>query len=82
MPLIKPVSSVGSHKQGTLIATYEDIVKVLGFKPNAQDDPCKVRYSWAFTIDGQEAAIWDWKGSADENRWSYYNPAVAALFQS
>lgn len=80
-PTIQPVDSVSSHKQGTLEnVTVEQITKVLGFAPNADDDPAKVKNSWAFKLNGEDAAIWDWKGSEKQNRYSYFNPKVAALF--
>ncbi len=79
---ISPLSRhVASYKQASLTGvTFEQIVATLGFKPNVSDDPCKVKHSWAFTIDGEEAAIWDWKGSHASNTWSVYNPRVLALF--
>lgn len=73
---IVPVKNIGSHKQGTLIElTKEDIVLMLGFEPNINDDPYKVKYSWGFTVDGVECAIWDWKGSHSFYEWSFYGPA-------
>lgn len=50
--------------------TPERIEEVLGFKPNIDDDPCKVTMSWGFKIDGVACGIWDYKGS----RWSVYDP--------
>lgn len=74
---ILPVRSVGSHKQGSLVGvTFEQIVNAVGFPPNVRDDPSKVKSSWAFTIDGREAAIWDWKGSEKRNEWSYFGPVL------
>ena len=63
--------------------TRSQIIDVLGFKPNVDDDPDKVVNSWAFAVDGREVcAIWDYKGSHLYNRWSCYDPAGAlpALF--
>ena len=73
---------IASHKQGSIHATKEQIVKVLGFKPNVDDDPSKVVNSWGFTIDGEDAAIWDWKGSEYFNEFSYFNPKVPELFRN
>lgn len=65
---IQPATNIASCRQGSLTnVSYEKIVEVLG-EPNMDDDPDKVRYSWGYTVDGQEVAIWDYKGS----RWSYY----------
>lgn len=79
---IAPASGyIQSYKQTSLTGvTYEEIVTQLGFKPNVTDDPCKVKHSWAFTIDGEDAAIWDWKGSHARNEWSVFNPRVLELF--
>jgi hypothetical protein len=64
------------------ITIKSQIITVLGFKPNVDDDPDKVVNSWAFTIDGDLCAIWDYKGSHLFNRWSCYDPtgALPALF--
>lgn len=66
---IEPTRIDGSCRQGGLDVSYETIVSVLG-EPNADDDPDKVTYSWAYLVDGEEVAIWDYKGI----RWSYYGP--------
>lgn len=79
---IVPIDEPGAHKHGTLSnVSYDEIVKVLGFEPNVDDDPYKVKYSWGFTIDGEPAGIWDWKGSHVFNSWSVYNPKVFDLFK-
>lgn len=79
---IKPTKKfIASHCQGTIHATKARIIKVLGFKPNVEDDPDKVVSSWGFTIDGEDAAIWDYKGSQKYNTYSYFNPKVAELFK-
>lgn len=81
---IKPVNPAnGTYRTGGLVnLTKAQIVDVLGFKPNVDDDPDKVVNSWAFTIDGDLCAIWDYKGSHLFNRWSCYDPtgALPALF--
>ena len=75
--VIKPKTNVASYKTGTLTGKNKfDIERALGFPPNVDDDPDKVRYSWAFTINGRECAIWDWKGSADQDVWSVYDPGL------
>jgi len=66
--------TIQSHKTGTLHGTSrDDIVTVLG-EPNVYDDPGKVRWSWGFRVmpDNTPMAVWDWKGSADMDRWSIY----------
>ena len=80
---IVPSNEAGVCLQATLSdVTKEQIVKVLGFEPNIQDDPYKVENSWGFTIDGEPAGIWDWKGSHLFNSWSVYNLKVLELFKN
>lgn len=69
---IKPVDRCGSFRMGTLngALTVTDINNVLGFEPNIDDDPSKVKYSWGFEADGVHCGIWDYKGV----RWSTYGP--------
>lgn len=75
---IKPINEPGACRTGGLANTLTvgDITKVLGFKPNVDDDPDKVKYSWGFTYMGAKCGIWDYKGS----RWSTYGPDV--VFES
>jgi len=72
--IIKPVddSKVGTSwtKQLSSDYTVADITRILGFKPNCEDDTSKVKYSWLFTVNGNLCGIWDYKGS----RWSAYDP--------
>ena len=68
---------------GLVNITKAQIMDVLGFAPNVDDDELKVVNSWAFNVNGREAcAIWDYKGSHLYNRWSCYDPAgvLPALF--
>jgi hypothetical protein len=89
MYTITPSIRPGLHRTGTLHGvTYDEIVRVLGFTPNIQDDVDKVKHSWSFYVDlgndEQElCAIWDWKGSSDSNVWSTYGPSdiIDALFK-
>lgn len=78
--IIQPVNIPGDGRTGGLSSdlTAAQITAVLGFGPNVNDDPAKVRHSWGFTIDGARCGIWDYKGS----RWSTFGPAdkFAALF--
>lgn len=63
---------VQSHKTGSLPSSLSpmDIMNVLG-EPNVDDDVDKVEYSWTFTIDDEDCAIWDYRGS----RWSTFGPS-------
>jgi hypothetical protein len=69
---IEPHDEPGSHWMGSIDSGYtpREITRILGFKPNIQDDPVKVKHSWGFKADGKRCAIWDYKG----NRWSIYGP--------
>lgn len=65
--------------------TRAQIIQVLGFAPNVEDDPDKVVNSWGFMVNGTDhCAIWDYKGSHMFNRWSTYDPAgvLPALFDA
>lgn len=70
----------GTWKQGTLFnLTHQQIVDALGFDVEDEyESNGKVRWFFAFDVeDGEDdhfCAIWDWKGSADENEWSYFGP--------
>lgn len=83
-PTIRPLNSLDStYRTGGLIdLPKEKIVQVLGFAPNVEDDPFKVVNSWAFMVNGEPAAIWDYKGSHKRNAWSVYDPSgvVVGLF--
>jgi hypothetical protein len=69
---ILPHDGAGSHRTGSIDSGYTvaEINRILGFKPNIQDDPQKVKYSWGFTADGQPCGIWDYRGG----RWSVFGP--------
>lgn len=69
---ILPHDEAGAHRTGSIDSGYtvKEINKILGFKPNIQDDPTRVKYSWGFTVDGQPCGIWDYRGS----RWSVFGP--------
>ncbi len=70
---IIPVPHVGPCKTGALTGiSHDEICKVLGFKPNCQDDTDKVRYSWGFEINGEPFGIWDYKGGWKYKEWSTY----------
>jgi hypothetical protein len=77
-PVIKPSDSASSHRTGSLIHVDRKLItKLLGFAPNVEDDPDKVTASWAFTVDGVECAVWDYKGSFKYKRASTFGPIEA-----
>lgn len=71
---IAPSTSVGSWRQATIYADKKAIEKILGFAPNNADDEDKVKYSWTFTLNGEPAAIWDYKGSWTIREFSAWGP--------
>lgn len=73
---IEPINHfMPTFRTGTLTKyTREQIINILGFEPNVEDDPDKVENSWLFKVDGFEAAIWDYKKSHHYNMWSIYDP--------
>ena len=84
---VTPSQNGGSHRTGGLEnITVDRINKVLGFKPNIEDDPYKVVNSWGFsvTLRGKvhECGIWDYKGSQNWNSFSTCGPdeVFRALF--
>jgi hypothetical protein len=61
---ILPVNEVGDCRQGTLSnLSVKEITNILGFAPNCQDDPDKVKHSWGFSVDGVRCGVWDYRGS-------------------
>ena len=67
---------IGSHRTGSLLdINVATISEVLGFEPNYDDDPDKVVNSWAFTVDDEKCAIWDYKGSHEHGTFSTYGPS-------
>jgi hypothetical protein len=80
MSKIEPNDTAGPHKEGSLSSslTKKEIVKILGFEPNIDDDDRKVKNSWGFTYKGRSFGIWDYKGA----EWSFYGPKelLAELF--
>jgi hypothetical protein len=73
MPIkITPINRPGAGRTGTLTSTLtvKDITKILGFGPNVEDDPDKVKHSWGFAVKvgktTKKFGVWDYKGC----RWS------------
>lgn len=80
---IKPVDRPGDSCTGHITGlTVAEINARLGFKPNVDDDPSKVKYSWGFTVNGERCGVWDWKGSHRDRIFSAWgNPgALLAVF--
>lgn len=80
---IVPAEVYSSHRTGSLDGiTAKEISAILGFTPNRADDPSKVVNSWSGRADGNEIAIWDYKGSQRYNRFSTYGNAkvLKAIF--
>ena len=70
---IVPNSNIVSFRTGTLYdINVETINKILGFEPNIEDDPDKVVNSWGFEVDGEQCAIWDYKGSHLHGQFATY----------
>lgn len=73
--IIEQYDMVGCHRTGTLENySADEITKILGFKPNCEDDPDKVENSWGFKADGVHCGIWDYYGSHKLASWSLYGP--------
>lgn len=82
-PRIEPVEEYGQGRTGGLHnITAEGITARLGFPPNQDDDPAKVVNSWGFTVDGVRCAVWDYRGSHLDGRFSTWGPreALAKVF--
>lgn len=73
---IIPVSNCpGSHRTGSIEGySAKEISQILGFKPNADDDPDKVSHSWGFLADGRQCGIWSYRGSERFQSFSTYGP--------
>ena len=83
MMTITPNGVAGGHKTGELNdITPAMITEILGFGPNVDDDPDKVKHSWGFEVDGELCGIWDYKGSHHIGMFSTFGPdrVFRALF--
>lgn len=69
----------GSHKTGSINGLMEaDITKKLGLKPKRwgkNEGDGKVAYEWSFTANGEECAIWEWKGLGRTGSHSAFGPS-------
>lgn len=80
---IVPFPQPGDCRTGTGEGyTVSEINAVLGFEPNCEDDPSKVKVSWGFKADGVHCGVWDYKGSYKYKTFSFYGPkeVLEALF--
>lgn len=72
---IIPVNIPGSHRTGSIEGySASEISKILGFKPNIEDDPDKVSHSWGFLANGRQCGIWSYRGSDRVKIFSTYGP--------
>lgn len=81
--IITPVAMAGDYRTGSLERlSKEDIVRILGFEPNVDDDTDKVKFSWGFYVNGQRYGIWDYKGGWRYKEWSTfgYPPILKSIF--
>ena len=78
---IKPFAGfVASYREhGLKDVDEKTIEEALGFPPNQSDDADKVTASWAFTVDGELCAVWDYKGSFLIKRASAFGPKNALM---
>lgn len=77
--IISRTTRGGTHKTGTLTGyTKDQLESVFGESEEASSDG-KAQYCWEFDMqDGEDSfhcAIWDWKGSWEDNVWSTFGPA-------
>ena len=78
-PIILPAASVvGTHRQHAIVGlTTEEVAVALKLAPNVEDDVTRVVSSWAFTVDGEACAVWDYRGSHLRREFSAWGPASA-----
>ena len=70
---IVPVSKIGpSRSAGLSGLSAAEVAEIIGFTANVThlDDPGKVAFSWGFSVDGEEAFVWSYKGSHHSGFWS------------
>jgi hypothetical protein len=55
--------------------TVDEIKEILGEDNCSKIDAgSSVRYSWGFLADGTHCGLWDYKGSWEYGRFSFYGP--------
>lgn len=69
-----PIDVPGSCRTGSLRASYQEILDIVGFEENVEDDPYKVDASWGFKdLEGRKAFIWCYKTKKEKClNWSTY----------
>jgi hypothetical protein len=73
---ILPVTIPGPHRTGEIVGyTVAEINQILGFRPNVDDDPDKVCYSWGFLADGIQCGVWSYRNSHRIGCFSTSGPA-------
>lgn len=78
LPVILPVEEYGQGKTASIKGLNDrEVAARIGFISNQKDDPGKVKHSWGFTVDGVRCAVWDYKGSHLQGRWSAWGPMDA-----
>lgn len=77
---VVPSDVPGHHHTGDLPSsiTKKQIITVLGFAPNCEDDPDKVKNSWGFTVNGFPCGIWDYRG----HHWSIFDGSLDQVLLS
>jgi hypothetical protein len=74
--VLTPNRETGGSRKYTVEATYNEIVKTIGFKDNVtdMDDDDKVKASWGFQDEsGRQGFIWCYKQSKRScTRWSAF----------
>lgn len=75
--MIRPYNKrVMSFRTGSIQnVTEKDITTKLGIKPirySKNEGDGKVTRQWVFTVDNEKFAIWDYKGSAKFNQFSFW----------
>lgn len=70
--VIRPFDEPGGSRTIAIKTSYNQICEILGFEPNVEDDPDKVKASWGFkSSDGRLGFIWCYQISKDRCRdWS------------
>lgn len=60
---IVPIDKVGSCRQGSVSASYNEVCNILGFSEDVDDDPDKVEASWGFkdADTDREVFLWSYK---------------------
>ena len=78
MKIIKANKFFSSSRTGIITGLSKNVINsilsIKGSRVKSYDS--KVTVEWRFHAEGVPCAIWDYKGSAKENQYSVYMPAV------